>query len=298
MITVNFSASAASGNITVKGTNFCGLGTNSTFGVTVLSGIPHIVSVQNQTLAAGQTRCYQAAQILSVAGNGTTFIVSAGASATLMAGQRVSFLPGAKVNTGGYMHAFIALNGQTCNPNSLGSSITLGGQTVLNGQTNCYSASQQIVTGGASPFAIFTGGSANLVAGLRINLTPATTIQNGGYLHGWITTSGSYCGVKEAALTDATENETTLQEYSATESEQGIKVFPNPTSGQITIELPETASPGGTIEIMRLTGDRVFQQALPPVKTHSFNLGSHSPGIYILRVKQKNEVLTAKVIKY
>jgi hypothetical protein len=49
-----------------------------------------------------------------VAGGATTFTVQNGGSATLIAGQKISFLPGTSVLSGGYMHGYITTNGQYC----------------------------------------------------------------------------------------------------------------------------------------------------------------------------------------
>jgi hypothetical protein len=49
-----------------------------------------------------------------VAGNGSTFIVQNGGSATLIAGQNILFYPGTYVAHGGYMHGYIAPGGPWC----------------------------------------------------------------------------------------------------------------------------------------------------------------------------------------
>jgi hypothetical protein len=62
----------------------------------------------------GQTKCYSASQTLTVAGGNTTFVVKDGGSATMIAGQRILFLPGTSVKTGGYMHGYITTSNQYC----------------------------------------------------------------------------------------------------------------------------------------------------------------------------------------
>ena len=81
--------------------------------VTVLS-VPVILEVQNVTVTGGQIRCYDAIQTITVAGNGTTFLEHGGGSATFIAGQNILYLPGTRVETGGYMHGIIAPNGPFC----------------------------------------------------------------------------------------------------------------------------------------------------------------------------------------
>jgi hypothetical protein len=66
------------------------------------------------TVNAPETRCYNATGTITVAGGGTSFLISSGGSATLIAGQKISFLPGTTVLSGGYMHGYITTNDQYC----------------------------------------------------------------------------------------------------------------------------------------------------------------------------------------
>ena len=68
----------------------------------------------NITIPNGVTNCYDATQILTVAGNSNTFIVENNGSVTLVAGYKISILPGAKVYPGGYLYAHITTDGHYC----------------------------------------------------------------------------------------------------------------------------------------------------------------------------------------
>jgi hypothetical protein len=61
----------------------------------------------NITIPDGITNCYDATDVLTVAGNGTTFVVDDGGWVTLVAGNRISVLPGARVYQGGYLYGRI-----------------------------------------------------------------------------------------------------------------------------------------------------------------------------------------------
>lgn len=76
--------------------------------------IDDITGLQNMTVLSGNTECYEAADVITVAGSGTTFIVENGGSVTLGAGQKISFLPGTEVELGGYLLAFINPVGPWC----------------------------------------------------------------------------------------------------------------------------------------------------------------------------------------
>ena len=75
---------------------------------------PCQASVANETVLPGQNRCYSATQTITVAGNNTTFTVLNGGSATLVAGQKISLLPGTTVASGGYLWAYISPGGPFC----------------------------------------------------------------------------------------------------------------------------------------------------------------------------------------
>ena len=83
---------------------------------TVVMAVQNIA--QNYTVTGdminGDVHCYNATQTLTVAGSGTTFTVQNGATANLVAGSMIRLLPGAKVLSGGYMHAYITTNNQYC----------------------------------------------------------------------------------------------------------------------------------------------------------------------------------------
>ena len=115
-ITVQFGSSASSGVITVKGSNSCGNGTTSpAFAVTVNTGIPAMVNIQNTTIPSGSIACYNATQTITLAGNGTTFTVPVNAHVELIAGQKIRFLPGVSVAQGSWLTGNIRPGGPWCN---------------------------------------------------------------------------------------------------------------------------------------------------------------------------------------
>jgi hypothetical protein len=76
--------------------------------------VPPAAVAQDQEIMAGQTVCYNATGTITVAGNGTTFIVHDGGSATMVAGERIQFLPGTFVRPGGYLYGYIETGNQYC----------------------------------------------------------------------------------------------------------------------------------------------------------------------------------------
>ena len=70
--------------------------------------------VANDTITNGKSVCFDALQTITVAGNGTTFKVNNGGSATLIAGEKIRVLPGASVAAGGYLNGYISPGGPWC----------------------------------------------------------------------------------------------------------------------------------------------------------------------------------------
>jgi hypothetical protein len=82
--------------------------------ITIIPVVPSQLNLPNLSVANGQTTCYNATQIITVAGGGISFLVQSGGSATMIAGQKILYYPGTKVLYGGYMHGYIASGGPWC----------------------------------------------------------------------------------------------------------------------------------------------------------------------------------------
>ncbi len=80
----------------------------------ITSWIVDTLYLQNISVTAGQILCYDANNVIVVAGSGTTFTVNPGASATMIAGQKIIYMPGTSAIAGCYMHGYISTTGQFC----------------------------------------------------------------------------------------------------------------------------------------------------------------------------------------
>lgn len=87
--------------------------TSNAITMVIITGPPAELTVTG-TVSSGQTLCYDATTTITVAGGITVFEVLSGGSATMIAGQNIIYLPGAKVNSGGYLHGYIAPGGPYC----------------------------------------------------------------------------------------------------------------------------------------------------------------------------------------
>ena len=79
-----------------------------------LAVIPTTLTLNNMTINSSQSQCYNATQTITTAGGTSIFLVKSGGSAILISGHKISMLPGTKVESGGYMHAYITTTGQYC----------------------------------------------------------------------------------------------------------------------------------------------------------------------------------------
>ncbi|MFZ4522816.1 MAG: T9SS type A sorting domain-containing protein [Bacteroidales bacterium] len=108
-IAVNWGPTGA-GMVTVNYTNsnFCPGQAPSSKSITISPVPVSQQSLQNITVASGQSVCSDAVQSIFVAGSGTTYTVANGGISHLIAGQNIIFYPGTTVQNGGTLHAYIA----------------------------------------------------------------------------------------------------------------------------------------------------------------------------------------------
>jgi hypothetical protein len=74
--------------------------------------LPLVLDLQNQSIV--DVQCFNATQSITVAGNGTSFTVEAGGSATMIAGLNIVYFPGTTIVSGGYMSGYITTSSQYC----------------------------------------------------------------------------------------------------------------------------------------------------------------------------------------
>ncbi len=77
--------------------------------------------------------------------------------------------------------------------------------------------------------------------------------------------------------------------------ENQISIFPNPTTGQFTIDLRGSARPR-SIEITDITGRTIKQLSINSQST-IINLKNQPEGIYFIKIQTENNIITKKIIK-
>ncbi|MCX6266624.1 MAG: T9SS type A sorting domain-containing protein [Bacteroidetes bacterium] len=168
--------------------------------------------------------------------------------------------------------------------------------TIVNAQTKCYNATGTLmVAGGGTTMAVQNGGSATFIAGKKISFFDGTSASQGGYLHGYITTSGQYCTTPAAPQMESDNGSGIVQVNSASSS---FRVYPNPTTGKFMVALSDEKTTGKIlIEIFGMQGEKLISRELSGTSTHEFELLNRPAGIYYIRLISGNQTETMKIIK-
>ena len=76
-----------------------------------------------------------------------------------------------------------------------------------------------------------------------------------------------------------------------------IKVFPNPTKGELKIRLENISNIEGTVIYLYNTSGRMLESKKLNNSYSAFDMSPYSPGIYILRITKNNESKEYKIVK-
>jgi hypothetical protein len=79
---------------------------------------------------------------------------------------------------------------------------------------------------------------------------------------------------------------------------RNITLFPNPTSGRFTVQLPDSriASESVSIEIMNITGQKLISARLSKEKS-DFDISDLPKGLYFAKISDGNKVSIIKIVK-
>jgi len=76
--------------------------------------VPTDLTLENVTITSGQTLCFDATNIVTLGGGGTTFIVQSGADVNIIAGNKIFMKAGVSINSGADFNASISTSGDYC----------------------------------------------------------------------------------------------------------------------------------------------------------------------------------------
>lgn len=160
----------------------------------------------------------------------------------------------------------------------------------------CFDASNTITVGGAAgSFLVQNGARAVMIAGSRIDYLYGSKVEPGGYLHGYITTTNSFCGSMSKSMVSSSESiENATQEGMTTSGR--FLIYPNPTTGTFTLlnRGPEIGKV--QVEIYNIRGERVLTSYFADKKSHSFSLSGQTAGLYFVKVLSGDQIESFKLI--
>jgi uncharacterized membrane protein len=161
-------------------------------------------------------------------------------------------------------------------------------------QTRCYNATQTLtVAGSGTTFNVQSGGSATMIAGLKIRYLAGTKVVSGGYMRGYISTQ--FCGQQLPSIPSVVTGE---ESPAVTLQSTSFAIYPNPTSGNFTLaqtsgELYDKVQ----VEIYSMRGERLMTESLVGEKKHEFLVSDLPHGLYFVKVVAQGYVETFKLVK-
>jgi hypothetical protein len=166
------------------------------------------------------------------------------------------------------------------------------------GETLCFNAVETItVAGDGNQFIVQANSHADLIAGHSILLKNGTSVELHGSLHARISTD--WCLPQQSLLASFSENpEPVTQSIEPWQRTSFFTVYPNPTTGDFTLELLEFEEQSNIqLEIFSAQGLLVSAGSLAAQRRHNLTLADNHPGFYIIRVTKNQEMGFVKIIK-
>ncbi len=172
--------------------------------------------------------------------------------------------------------------------------------TVISGQNLCIDAAQTItVAGNESAFTVLAGGSVTMIAGQNIIFHPGTSVNQDGYMHGYITDNGQYCSTLPNPTVSNRSIEYTITPDRPELTNHGIlKAYPNPTPGRFTLQVEGTAENQAVkVSVCMINGVTILQGEITGNGLHEFSISHASPGIYFIHIVTGTRTDILKLVK-
>ena len=175
--------------------------------------------------------------------------------------------------------------------------------TLGSGTTSCYDAFGTVtVAGDGTAFSANSGSSATMISGNNIRYLTGTQVKSGGLMRGYITTNNQYCPVNYTYITPENSNlisgNTDAISQSDGRKDGKLLVFPNPTDGEITLQLQENEETRMIkVEITDINGIIELSENLSGARKHNLSVESLRPGMHFLRLTTEESTETLKLVR-
>lgn len=176
--------------------------------------------------------------------------------------------------------------------------LDISDMVIESGESLCFNALETIIVAGdGNQFIIEAYGHTDIIAGQKILLRFGTSVELHGSLHARI--SSSWCPPIENLLASfESETKSISPGFDNELKTSFFKVYPNPTTGDFTLELLEfDENSSMQLEIYTMQGYLFFSNELPLEQSYTISLAERQPGIYLIRVLKDNEKGILKIIK-
>jgi hypothetical protein len=163
---------------------------------------------------------------------------------------------------------------------------------------SCFNAIDNIVV--ANNITIYDNASATFIAGQSIRFLPGFHAQSGSYVSAYITTDGLFCDMLPQSLAQNVYEPEVLEKSVILENDelplisQGLKVYPNPTNGMVTVEM-ENFGDQKLLEIVNITGQTVFKQITNENKIN-IDISAFNKGLYIINCSDRQTNKAQRVV--
>ncbi|OJJ18615.1 hypothetical protein BKI52_23680 [marine bacterium AO1-C] len=153
---------------------------------------------------------------------------------------------------------------------------------VTSGQTSDQMVSNSI----SASNTIANGATANYQAGSFVLLTP-----------GFQATEGSNTSITIAPCTGTSNARATSQTVELTNETLDISLYPNPTGGSFTVQIPAIKSTGlQLVEVYNLAGVLVYKKSVSAGEQVSIDLKNHTKGLYLVKYFLGKQGITKRVL--
>jgi DNA-binding beta-propeller fold protein YncE len=180
--------------------------------------------------------------------------------------------------------------------------LTVADTTINGSETGCFNAIDTLTLAGGAETVVFESGSlVDLIAGHTIRLLPGFWAQNESYLHATITTDNSFCFPAEQSVVYKQPEEKSVEASAFIATNQNlktgklVKVYPNPTSGEFTVELTHFEGTT-TLTLINSLGAKAFETIVNSSEKAKVELPAINKGLYILQVRNGKTSSMAKII--
>ncbi len=274
-ITVNYDSIALSGNITVKGSNFCGDGIFSSYPV-IVNPLPSAAGIINgtATICQGQNNVIY---IIPAIENASSYIWSLPSGAI---GNSTSNNITVNYDSSS-LSGIITVKGSNFCGNGISSFLVVSVNPVPN--TPIIHSSNDTIFSNALTGNQWYNSSGIIEGEVNTYFIPQN---NGNY----------YVIVNEINCLSDTSNTINYYAYIHNYFLNKIRIYPNPSKNQITIENNSEISHNYLLSLKNVQGQEVISEKINFAKAYSIDVSSLSNGVYILNLQNEKENFISKIV--